>query len=315
MRIRRSATAVLLAVITVAVWPARGSAATIYFVKSARVPLTGQLWSAEAHGGERRVLRERMPVGPEGAVAALAHNGRRILCLCRNGEIGSVALDGSHLRRLGRLPRNTRYDVVTLGGDGRAFWVKRSNRIWSQAHDGEPKVISWQRNAVVDERVVPNPAGDRVAFVCYGCLGFNCPPGEAMQVRTVRLGGSGMRTVYRSSLENREIADLQWSADGSRLIFSSSTEFEKESTDPFETEYLLVGADGSGPEVLPFSPSDFYSPFFSPSGRRLAVATYSPAGREQLRTVGLDGGSPETVFAGNCRPPSCERPPRVIGWR
>ncbi len=287
---------------------------TIIFTKSARNEQVGQLWSIREDGANPRMLRRRMPVGPEGAIASLARDRRHLFCICRRGEIDSVDLHGRHLRRIGSQPHGTRYDVVTIGPNGDPFWVDRANRIYTQRGDGPPRLVLWSRNSVVDERVVPNPAGTRLAFVRYGCLGLVCQPGDAVQVRTVGVDGSGPRTVYVGP-DDREIEDLSWSADGRRLVLFSTTPFEKPPAPPVEFEYLVVNASGSNPhQVAQLAPLGVSRPFFSPDGTRFAVSNYASGGYERLDVMGLDGSGLETVFKGTCRWPACEFSPRAIAW-
>jgi hypothetical protein len=309
-----AATALLLAAA-----PAAAAPGTIFFTTAAPgEPGVAQLWSIREDGTNLKRLRRQMPVGPEGGIATLSQDGRHILCVCRLDEVDSMRLDGTHLRPIGRKPRNTRYDVATLSSNGSVFWVRGSKKILSQnARTGKRRGFAGAkaRSAVIDERVVPSPGGSHVAYVAYGCLLPGCPSEEVETLMTARADGSDRTLVYQSEGVGKEIFDVAWSPDGGRLILSDGTGEDPKGELPvhYPRQLFLVPADGSEPQGkgLPFS-EDFFYPFFSPAGHRLALTGFTNQ-RLRLQTSALDGTSPFALPGTACKG-YCEHAPRVIAW-
>lgn len=306
-----AAALVLAAVLAFA--PSAGAApGKIFFTVGSPEPHIAQLWSVREDGGRLRLLRRQMPVDPEGGTAVLARDRKRILCICRQGEINSVRTDGTHLRRLDTLPRGTRYDVVTLSSTGWAFWVKGYKWIVAQKAGEKPRTIAtFSGGAVIDEGVIPSPDGRRLAVVVYG------PADNVESVVTIRLDGSDRTLVYQGSGLGKEIYDVAWSPDGGRLILSDGTGGEADPKGELPVHYprlwFVAPSDGSNPAgtVLPL-PEQISYPSFSPDGTRLAFTAYVGGG-PRLTVAGLDGGAAHSLPGSGCRS-YCEFAPRVVAW-
>src|SRR5262249_50286572 len=133
--------------------PAAASAGTVYY-STADIYFSGKLWSVGDHGGSRHLLRQNLFPGPSRVIATISRDGRRILCLCRRGEVDSMRLDGSGMRRIGPRPPGTRYDLVALGAGGETVWLdERHNRLMIQAADGSHRrpVATPSRGHVFEE--------------------------------------------------------------------------------------------------------------------------------------------------------------------
>ena len=294
---------------------------TVYFTRSGPVPGSSQIWSVPAAGGKAHLVRRRMPNGPQGGIVALSRDGRRIFCVCRQDEVGSIQADGSHLRRVGALPRAVRYDNVTLGPDGRAYWVKAFTKVYSLGPGGrKPTVFRAVRTSesVVDERIVPSPNGRRIAFIIYGCLVAGCSDGDLETLVSAKIDGSHRTVVYQSTGEGKEIGEVAWSADASKLILADGTgEGDPKGELPvfFPTKYLVAPTDGSNPAgALVTLPEEGFNPFFSPQGDRLAF-TFWVRPNFALGTVPAAGSENTPLTRTSCRYPACEFPPRVFAWR
>lgn len=231
---------------------ANAAAGTIYYTVGSPEPHIAQLWSVRENGQRPQLLRRRMPVDPEGGTAALSRDGKRLFCVCRQGELNAVRTDGTHLRRLGTLPRGTRYDTVTLSSSGWAFWAKGNKWVYGQKPGAKPrKLATFRGGAVIDERVVPSPNGSRLAVVVYG------PADNVESVVTMRRDGSGRTLAYQGSGLGKEIYDVSWSPTGDPLILSDGTGGEADPKGELPVHYprqwFLVPSDGSDPAgtVLP----------------------------------------------------------------
>jgi hypothetical protein len=319
-RARRLAVGTALLLLALPAASAAGNG-RIFFTVGSQVPHVSELWSVRDGGRDAQRLRPQMPVGPEGGTATLSRDASRILCICRREEVDSVRLDGTHLRRLGLLPRAVRYDIVTLSSAGSAFWVKGYQRIVSR-RAGTRTQRSFRgvaaREAVIDERVVPSPDGSRIAYVAYGCLDPICTDEDTETLLIADPDGGNRTVVYRGAGLGKEIWEVAWSADGSRLIFSDGTgEGDPKGELPvsYPRQWFVASADGSNPSgtpvVLPLNASD---PFFSPDATRLVFSERTRSSVE-LWTAGADGSDAVPMLPTSCRDFRCEFPPRVFGWR
>lgn len=297
---------------------ASAAAGTIYFTVGSHEPHISELWSVREDGTRLERLRRQMPVGPEGGTATLARDGRHILCLCRRGEIDSVRTDGTGLRRIGPQPTGTRYDVVTLSSTGWAFWVKGFTRIFAQhAATGKRRSFTAAKTSpTVDFRVVPSPDGSRIAYVVYGCLVAGCPGEDLETLVTARIDGSDRTVVYRGEGLGKEIWDVAWSPDGSRLVFSDGTgEGDPKGELPvsYPRQIFIAPSDGSEPQgqLLPF-PETASNPIFSPAGDRLVLA--APFGhRYTLQLTPLEAFAPTSLPGTGCHA-YCEFSSRPFAW-
>jgi hypothetical protein len=294
---------------------------TVYFTTSSPLPGTSRIWSVPASGGKPKLVRRRMPDGPQGGAAALSRNGRRIYCVCRQDEVGSIRTDGTHLHRVGPLPRAVRYDIVTLGPDGRAYWVKAFTKVFSLAPGARrASVFRAVRTSesVVDERIVPSPNGHRIAFIIYGCLVPDCPDGDVETLFSAKVDGSDRTVVYQSTGEGKEIGEVAWSADSRKLVFADGTgegDPKGELPNFYPTQYLVAPADGSNPAGTPVTlPEEGFNPFFSPDAGRFVFTTWAKP-NFALGTAPVAGGAASPMTRTSCRYPACIFPPRVFGWR
>ncbi len=303
------------------VLPAAAVGSTVYFTRSGPTPGLSQIWSVPASGGKPRLLHRKLPDSPEGGVAALSRDGRRIFCICRKDEVDSVRTDGTHFRRVGSLPQAIRYDVVTLDPGGRAYWVRSNKTILSAAPGARrPRAIpgATRPEVVIDERVVPSPDGRRIAYIAYNCLVAACNDDDLETLLTAKVDGSDRTVVYQSTGEGKEIQEVAWSADGRKLLFADGTgEGDPKGELPvfFPTQYLVAEADGSNPQGTPVTiPHEGFHPFFAPGGDRVAF-TYWSRPSFVLGTVPLAAGEAARLARTGCRYLACIFPPRVFAWR
>jgi hypothetical protein len=309
---------VLVVAIVFAPSAAAATPGTLFFTVGSPTPHVAQLWSVKEDGADPQLLRRQMPVDPEGGTAALSRDGKRVFCVCRQGEIDSVRPDGTHLRRLDDLPRGTRYDIVTLSSTGAAFWVKGNKWVIGQKPRGKPrKLATFNGGVVIDERVVPSPDGRRLAVVAYGCLAPGCATDETESVLTMRLDGTDRRLVYQGSGLGKEIYDVAWSANGAQLILSDGTGGESDPKGELPVHYprqwFLVPAGGTDTAgTVVGLPESVNNPFFSPEGTRLAFTTPHDGG-PRLTIAGLDGADPRLLPGIGCRG-YCEFSPQVVAW-
>lgn len=249
-------------------------------------------------------------------MAVLSRKGNRILCFCRRGEIDSIRLDGTRLRRLGRRPGGTGFAVVTLGPNRRVYWV-RKGRLLSQRANGRGRrvLISVdRRRALIEQQVAISPSGRRIAYVT-GCFRVGC----RTTIRTMRMDGSERTVAFREQ-DGYGIGGIVWSHDETELAFSHA-KFGELKGPPAERRWdsFVVDRDGSGLRAITAGPEE--NPFFSPDDSRL-VFTFTPPApgggvselARRLLTVGSGGGPPASLLETGCARPACLAEPRVFAW-
>lgn len=287
-----------------AAFPARAAAGTVFY-STANIYFSGRLWSVHDDGTHRRLLRSKVFTGPSGVIATVSRDRRRILCLCRRGEVDSMKLDGSGMKRIGVRPRGTRYDTVGLGTRGETLWMEfRHDRLMMQDADGSDRhpVVRGGHGLFVDEEFAISPDGRKVAFVGYR--------GRPAEVWIAPVAGGPKKSVYRSAGE-REIFDLQWSQDSRSLAFTDYPVVEKYETPADPNAHFFVYSGGPAREVQVALPAAPGQPFFSPGGSQMALPGEVPG---TLYTAGRDGQVHQRLLGGRCGEVQCLFGPAAFGW-
>ena len=216
-----------------------------------------------------------------GATSSDAENGRLAFARIRdtNTDIYSIYPDGTHLRRLTRLP--TSADALPAwspDGEWIAFWSTRSDRggdIWVIRKDGsDPRQVT--SGPARDHNPDWSPDARRIVFdrvdEDYG----------NEDVFVVNRDGSGLTPLTDAPTTDSHPA---WSPDGSEIAFASDP-------DGVLSIYVMR-ADGTGVRRLT---SSFDSdPDWSPDGRWIA---FNRIEGQDLWVVAADGSQERAVVAG-----------------
>ena len=273
------------------------------------------------------------------------------------GDLWTVPTAGGEPRPLTTHAANDRMPRWSPDGRMLAFLSNRSGKsqIWILESEGEP----WQlTDSVADvgpfawapdgrriayAGVPPKPgegepeyeapkqvffATERLNFRNDGTPGFRSE--DVDQIFTVALPADRSKVkplqVTRDAFEH---GDLQWTADGTRLLFVANDEADPDRA-PWEAEILVVPADGSAaPARVTGRRGGDHTPRLSPDGQRLAYfgADVDPANwlaydpdRLHLRTLG--SSEPPRVVAipgeagdgviGDSAPP--KTPGQALAW-
>jgi hypothetical protein len=306
---RRVAAARALAVLVVSlaalVVPVASAAAGTVYYSTATIYFSGKLWSVRDDGSHRKLLRSKVFTGPSGVIATISRDRKRILCLCRRGEVDSMRLDGSDMKRIGVRPRGTRYDTVGLGSKGETLWMEfRHDRLMMQNADGSHSrpIVRGGHGLFVEEEFAISPDGTEVAFV-----GFH---GRAPEVLIAPVGGGPKKLAYRSKGE-REIHQLQWSQDGRSLAFVDYPVEEKYEIPEDPNDHFFVYSGGHAREVTVAPPASSGQAFFSPGGSLMALPGEVPG---TLYSVGLDGAPHQRLLGERCGEVQCLFGPTAFGW-
>jgi Tol biopolymer transport system component len=100
------------------------------------------------------------------------------------------------------------------------------------------------------------------------------------EVYTMRTDGTG---IVRLTTNNAEETDLQWSPDGTRLLFAK------------DTEIYVMKADGTQQTRLTISGYADRSPTWSPDGRRIAYVSSAFRIEDQIFVMNADGSNPRQL--------------------
>jgi hypothetical protein len=283
-------------VLAALIFASAAGASTIFFTASSGFDFhSGSIWSVGADGSGARQLRGKLPEGPGGVAASVSRDGRHLFCLCRGTEIDSMNLDGSGLKKVGRRPAKTKYDVIVLGPTGEPFWFKGAH-VMTEGRDGKhPHSVA---KGYFEEEVAIPRRGNRIAL------------SDGSTLFTASLHGGPKTTIYHSAFPGiREVGDMSWSADGKKLVFVDYPEPEKyeEPPDPEAHAFLYVGAL----RELPLSQEALGGPpTFSPDATQLA----STGGEGSIFVGGLDGGPVKQILTRNCTPANCLFSNDLLGW-
>jgi WD40-like Beta Propeller Repeat len=290
--------------------PARAAAGTVFY-STANIYFSGKLWSVRDDGSHRRLLRGKLFTGPSGVEATLSRDGKRILCLCRRGEVDSIKLDGSEMRQIGVRPRGTRYDVVVLGAGGETLWFEdRHDRVMTQGVDGSHPhaLVRGNQNRFVEEEFAISPDGRKLAFVVGNCVTTCAAGGEEVWIAPT---GGGPKKLAAKIPGEREIDQLQWSQDSRSLTFVNYPIEEKYEIPEDPNDHFILYSGGHAREVQIAPPAAAGQAFFSPAGSLMALPGEVPG---TLYTVSLDGQVHQRLLGELCGEVRCLFGPTAFGW-
>ena len=291
-RLRASGLGAVLAALTFA---SAAGASTIFFTSSSGFQFhSGSIWSVGGNGSGARQLRGKLPEGPGFVVASLSRDGKHLFCICRGSEIDSMKLDGSGLKKVGRRPAKTRYDVIVLGPAGEPFWFKGAH-VMTEGRDGKhPHSVA---KGYFEEEVAIPRRGKRIALT------------DGDTVFTASLDGKPQTMIYHSAFPGiREVGDMSWSADGKKLVFVDYPEPEKYEAAPDPEAHTFLYASGAVRELPLSLDARGGPPTFSPDTTKLA----STGRRGSIFLGRLGGGAMKKILTRNCTLEKCSTD--LIGW-
>ncbi len=297
--LRASGLGIALAALAALAFAASAGASTIFFTASSGYDFhSGSIWSVGADGSGAHQLRGNLQEGPSGVVASVSRDGKHIFCLCRGTEIDSIKPDGSGLKKVGRRPAKTRYDIIVLGPAGEPFWFKGAH-VMTEGRDGRHP-HSVVKGYFEEELAIPR-RGKRIALT------------DGRNLYTAPLDGGAKSRIYHSAFPGpRAVAEMSWSADGKKLVFVDYPEPEKYETPPDPEAHAFLYAAGTLRELPLGQEAIEGPPTLSPAATRLA----STGEDGSIFVSPLGGGAPRRILRRHCNREegTCLFSTDLLGW-
>ena len=300
-----SAMAVILPPLSEATSPARNGEIAFAKYRFINSPLREEIWVANPNGtGLRRIVKA--PANFLDAYPSWARDGSKLLftrCAPQNGSvcggrqtIWSVNSDGSHLHMLSRACHRagtTRAAFARCPDDRIAAYSPRGSEVAYIRYTGVPGIAVADANlrhvrALLpfgDNRGVPDidaitwsPNGRLLAFAVHNDNGKRFKPTGGRAIYVIGVNGKGLHRVTPWNLGAGGSGELDWSPDGSRILFRSITNF-RDSPGPSDGDIYTVRPDGVGLQRLTHFPfnTEVQLGSYSPDGTQIVFATSAGA--------------------------------------
>jgi Tol biopolymer transport system component len=246
-----------------------------------------KVWTARADGSDMTEIlqQRRRPFNPQ-----WSPDGSRIAYECGGGygDICLMKADGSGNNRLTDTPDRSEGGVAWAPEGERLIFVRDTTLVIMDLATGE-------EDTIVAPLVNPHspawsPDGSKIAVTATGS--------GATDVFTMNVDGSEVTNLTN---DRRYENDVDWSPDGTELVFSGSIEDRG-------WALQIISADGSSRREVTQGSVFEVSPSWSPNGRRIAFSAYdrvgqdgSLEGNQSIYTVRVDGSGMRNLFPNNKR--------------
>lgn len=298
--------AVLLPALSHATPPGKNGEIAFARFRFANSPLRKEIWVANQDGsGARRITHT--PANYLDSDPSWAPDGSAVLfsrCAPSNGSacegrttLWSVDSGGSRQHMLSRSCRRkgtSRAAFARCPEDGQGVFSPNGRRIAFVRYVGVPEIavadsrlrhvrqlrpFGSGRGAPDIDALAWSPDGHRLAFSVHNDNGKHHKPVGGRAVYVVNVNGSGLRRVTAWKLEAGGLGELDWSPDGSHLLFRSIT-FSSDDPGPSSGDIYTIRPDGTGLRRLTNLAA----------GTGIQLGSYSPDGSHIVFTTN-DGGT------------------------
>jgi serine/threonine protein kinase len=124
----------------------------------------------------------------------------------------------------------------------------------------------------------------------FGQIAFASDRTGQPQIWVINIDGSGLRQVTEAQWG---ACQPDWSPDGSRLVYVSPCERNKEYYRG--SGLFIINADGTNPVSLPVQGFGDYDPAWSPDGKKIVFTSIMPIDRPQILVMDLETGEVQNL--------------------
>lgn len=263
-------------------------------------PLRLEIWVANPDGGGQRQITHA-PANYLDSDPSWAPDGSKLLfsrCaplkgeLC-NGEnaIWSVDKDGSHLRILTPPCRTA---TVTPGAncpqDGPAVYSPSGRQIADVRYTSASGIAIGENNFRNVHELFPfgnkpgapdvdalawAPDGKQLAFSVHNDESKRYKPFGGRAIFLINTDGTGLHRITPWKLNAGGVGELDWSPDGSRILFRTVTNSTDSGPGPADGNIYTIHPDGTGLQQLTHFPADTGVQLgsYSPDGTKIVFTT------------------------------------------
>jgi dipeptidyl aminopeptidase/acylaminoacyl peptidase len=211
----------------------------------------------------------------------------------QDGQIFSMALDGTHLQQL--TPEDANYLSVNVSADGTQMaYVRYEERPDHSSREGiyvanvdgtdAHEILETSDPSTISVRQLAwSPDGSAIGFI-KASVSLDAGS-EASRLWVMGADGSDPRV-----LADANITSFSWSPDGSRIAYAQETVTQATTTTGVVLDDIYVmNADGSDAHQITYETGLSRDPLWSPDGEQIAFAHYQN-GQPRPMVVNTDGG-------------------------
>jgi Tol biopolymer transport system component len=280
-------------------------------------PLRKEIWVVNPDGsGARQVTRT--PANNFDSNPSWAPDGSKLVfsrCAPSNGHfcaglqtIWVVKPDGSGLRQLTPPCPSAAHPPPSCPQDGQAVYSPDGKQIAAARFTGVPGIAIGDINFRHVHELFPfgnkppapdfdaiawSPDGKQLAFTAHNDNGKRFKPVGGRAIFIINTDGTGLHRITPWKLNAGGLGELDWSPDGSRILFRTIT-FYTDSPGPADGNIYTIHPDGTGLQQLTHLPASTGVQLgsYSPDGTKIVFTT------NQGATTGPDSAHPD-VFSMN----------------
>jgi Tol biopolymer transport system component len=217
---------------------------------------------------------------------SISPDGRRIAFVtgrAGNYEIYVMNADGTGVTRLTDHPARDSWPVWSPDGSRISFVSNREGNddIFVMNADGSGQVNLSQRPATEESSHDWSPDGTRIVFTAYD-------DENRWQIFTMKVDGTQQAQLF---VDPDGAGEPDWSPDGSRLVLSINRAPQQPVSPFYQSEVVVMNADGSDWTRLTWDDANDLLPRWSPDGTRIAFVS-DRTGDYEVFVMNADGSDP-----------------------